>query len=222
MVTPFELAWACRLYGPMAGFDSTLAEFRKQASPAFDAHRPAHRDALFRWLNSWGCRQFAKAHHAGIASDSLVRWATTWLHRLPEPGVPLTDLEEAGLRVATAAYADLQASVASERAAKSGTVPVTYGPTGAAKTLFALRPDVFPPWDDPIRRHFRYDGSEPSFNAHLTRVATTLTELATEAKVGVASLPALVGRPDSSPPKLIDEYDWVVLTRGLTPPTLED
>ena len=152
----------------------------------FDVRLPAHREALFRWLNSWGCRQFAKAHHAGIASESLVRWADTWLHQLPEHGIRLTALEDLDLDVAAAAYAELQASVASERSTKSGTVRVTYGPTGAAKALFALRPDVFPPWDDPIRRHFGYDGYGRVLPARISPTSPRLDGLAGEAKVDVA------------------------------------
>jgi hypothetical protein len=38
-------------------------EFRSVASPALDLGNVAHRKALLKRLNSWGCRQFAKDHH---------------------------------------------------------------------------------------------------------------------------------------------------------------
>jgi hypothetical protein len=63
---------------------------------------------------------------------------------------------------------------------------------------------------------FGNDGA--SFQRYLTEVASTLRALADEAAVPVAALPELVGRSNSTPPKLIDEYDWVVSTRGCLPP----
>jgi hypothetical protein len=61
-----------------------------------------------------------------------------------------------------------------------------------------------------------------SFQRYLTEVASTLRALAAEAGVPVADLPKLVERPNSSPPKLVDEYNWVVRTRRCPPPTLEE
>jgi hypothetical protein len=34
--------------------------------------------------------------------------------------------------------------------------------------------------------------------------------------------PEQTGRPGSTPPKLIDEYYWVTITRAFTPPTRQD
>jgi hypothetical protein len=67
---------------------------------------------------------------------------------------------------------------------------------------------------------FGTDGA--SFQRYLTAVASTLRALAAEARVPVAALPRLVERPDSSPPKLVDEYNWVVRTRRCPPPTPEE
>jgi hypothetical protein len=99
----------------------------------------------------------------------------------------------------------------------SRSLVVTYGPTGSAKTLFALRPMLVPPWDDPIREALGFIGDLGSFRVYLTGVAEQLRSVASEAGVPVSALPALVGRPDSSPPNLIDEYNWVTITRKLHP-----
>jgi hypothetical protein len=56
----------------------------------------------------------------------------------------------------------------------------------------------------------------------LTNVATQLYGLASEAKAPVSDLPALVERRDSSPPKLIDEYNFVTITLGLRPPRVDE
>jgi len=219
----FELAYGCRLYGCLTGFDDTLNQLRHRTAPALDPRRAEHRAALFEWLNSWGCRQFAKEHHATTASDSLVRWADAWLERLPAPAAHLTELSVPELEQALHAYDALRVSVASQRhLGADASADVTYGPTGAAKTLFALRPNVFPPWDDPIRVHGGYGAGAAGLLAYLLDVARSLRELSAEAGVPVSDLPGLVGRPGSSPPKLIDEYHWVVVTRGCPPPTPDE
>lgn len=213
----FELAYACRVYGHMTDYDNALVQFCKVAQPQLDPSRPEQQVALFRWLNEWGCRQFAKQHHATVAAVSLVRWADRWLGSLPGPDARLEELGPAELKRAADAYGALQSQIASHRGASS--TPVRFGATGAAKTLFALRPNVFAPWDDPIRVRLHLDGGRSSFATYLAVVADHLRALSAEAGVPVADLPALVRRPGSTPPKLIDEYNWVVITRNSRPPS---
>jgi hypothetical protein len=178
--------------------------------------------ALFQWLNSWQCRQFARRDHATVASPSLVAWADRWFHRLPGSDEHLTNLAANDIRTLAAAYADLKVSPASRQALPSGrSVVKGYGPTGAIKTLFALRPLAVPPWDDAIRQRLGYDGSGESLERYLLDVARQLRGLAAEAGVDVGRLPAIVGRPSSPPPKLIDEYNFVAYTKGVPiPPRL--
>ncbi|MGH9207856.1 MAG: hypothetical protein ACRD1G_15085, partial [Acidimicrobiales bacterium] len=52
---------------------------------------------------------------------------------------------------------------------------------------------------------------------YMQRVLTDLEGVAAQARVEVSELPALIGRTDSTPPKLIDEYYCVTITRGFTP-----
>jgi hypothetical protein len=219
----YELAYCCRLYGQLTGYDRHLSQLHQRVGSGLDPSNPAHRTALFQWLNGWGCRQFARQHHATTASDSLVRWADAWLGRLPAWPVQLTDLSVPELELCAGAYDALRVLPASRRTLNSGKVSVvTYGPTGTAKTLFALRPNVFPPWDTPIRRLFGWNGDGDSFRRYLAEVAGTLREVADEAGVPVAVLPELVERPNSSPPKLVDEYNWVVKTKRMPPPAPEE
>lgn len=214
-----DLKWACSMYGQLTGYDTSLATLRGRTGDVLDPYNAQHRSALFTWLNSWGCRQFALEHHATTASDSLVEWADQFLSLLPARGVPLTDLTVDQMRECARAYDVLRSQAASYRILPGGkTSRVTYGATGAAKTLFALRPDAIPPWDDPIRAAIKASGDLGSFRVYLTSVSTQLRSLADEAGRPVSALPALVRRPDSTPPKLIDEYNWIVITKGLHPP----
>ena len=208
------------MYEQLTGYDSSLATLRERTGDVLDPSNAQHRAALFTWLNSWGCRQFALEHHTTTASESLLRWAEQWLSHLPAPGVSLTDLTIEQMRECARAYDDLRGQAASFRILPGGKDSrVTYGATGAAKALFALRPNAIPPWDDPIRAALKASGDLGSFRVYLTNVSNQLRSLATEAGRPVADLPALVGRPDSTPPKLIDEYNWIVITRKLHPPT---
>lgn len=79
---------------------------------------------------------------------------------------------------------------------------------GAAKTLFALRPSLCAPWDDYTLSQLGFDRSAASYSSYLRHVLSQLQAAAAQAGVSIAELPALVGRPDSTPPKLIDEYYW--------------
>ncbi len=215
-MTVQELQDACRLYGLMTGFDSTLARFRASVAPGFDPFVPEHRLHLLKWLNAWACRQFSIKDRP-LASASLEAWAGEWLERLPAPDRHLTDLTASEVRTCFEAYESLGAMPASRRALPTGKVStVTYGPTGAAKTLFALRPLGVPPWDEPIRLELQRQGVH-SFRAYLARVAEQLRSLSAEAAAPVQDLPAFIGRPESSPPKLIDEYNWIIITRRINP-----
>lgn len=209
-----ELSACGRSYA-MTRYDASLSTLRL-LGPEIDPSNEAQRLAMITWLNAWGCRQFAKAHHA-TASDSLARWSSSWLERLPGPAVELTDLAPSEIALCAASYADLRDRRASIKQRSTGQVSVGFGPTGAAKTLFAIRPRIFAPWDIPIRKARRWSGDAVSFQAYLTDMADQLRMLSAEAGVPVSALPALVGRPDSSPPKLIDEYNWMTLTQGWTP-----
>jgi hypothetical protein len=219
----YELVYCCRLYGPFSGQDRRLNELRERVGASLDPWHPEHRTALFQWLNRWGCRQFARQHHSTTASESLVTWAESWLGKLPGPPTHLTDLSPSDLDLCADAYDALRISLASHRTLEDGRVtPVTYGPAGAAKTLFALRPNVFPPWDEEIRDRLHFSKDRTGFRRYLTDVVNTLRELSSEADLPIAALPQLVGRPNSSPPKLVDEYNWVFWTKRCRPPAPEE
>jgi hypothetical protein len=111
----YELAYCCRLYGQLTGYDRHLSQLHQRVGSGLDPSNPAHRTALFQWLNGWGCRQFARQHHATTASDSLVRWADAWLGRLPAWPVQLTDLSVPELELCAGAYDALRVLPASRR-----------------------------------------------------------------------------------------------------------
>ena len=220
----YELAYACPLYAAFTDFDKSINRFRDETRPALDLGKPAHRKALLVWLNSWGIMQLSRRHHP-MASKVLLGWGRRYLDRLPHDGLGLAELPDAALIAAAEAYGDLKRRYASVRLTKSGPIDVTFGPTAAAKVLHALRPKAFPPWDDPIRKHFGYDGSHDSYRQFLSSVQKNVRRLEEEAAqlgINATEIPALVRRENSSLAKLIDEYYWVTITKKCRPPTEEE
>ena len=91
-----------------------------------------------------------------------------------------------------------------------------FGHTAAAKTLFVLRPQACLPWDEPIRLAFGWtEGAESAYADFVCSAASTVSKLASRLGVEVERLPARLARPHSTPGKIIDEYLWVKITRGL-------
>jgi len=220
-----ELASACYLYSARFGFDSALSDFRRATRPRLDITKPGHRKALLVWLNKWGCRHIAIEHH-GTASRSVAKWALDYAPTLPGPRARLwNEPSDQALDAAAEAYDGLRSARAGLGSRGSKAWPVRFGPTAAAKALYALRPDFFPPWDDAIRKRFDYDGSAESFRAFLVQVRTDIRALQKEAAtfgIGANEIQAALGRPESSLPKLIDEFYWVTLSGEYKLPTTDE
>jgi hypothetical protein len=218
----YELAVGCSIYKALSGDDSRVTRLWRKTGGQVDPYNSAHQKFLFEWLNQWGCRQFSRVHHDLIAAPSLKAWASNFLASLPSNDVLLEAVSMSQMEVIGAAYDDLRRREAGTRTLKDGSTSyVTYGPVGAAKTLFALRPNVCPPWDSYTLRALGLDHSGASYSKYLKRVISDLRAVSSRAGVQINELPSLIGRPNSTPPKLIDEYYWVTVTRGFKPPSRE-
>lgn len=198
-----------------------MARLRLATEGQVDPYNSSHQKVLFKWLNEWGCRQFNKADHA-LAARSLEAWASKWLATLPAGDAMLETIGQPEISVVGAAYDDLRGRQAGMRTLIDGSASyVSYGPVGAAKTLFALRPCICPPWDRYTLSELKLDHSGASYCRYLQVALSNLQAVSAQAGVQIAGLPALVGRAESTPPKLIDEYYWATITRGFTPPSQE-
>jgi hypothetical protein len=199
-------------FGPDEDVASLI--LRETTGNGLDLGDAAHRRALLRWLRSWGCRHLRRADEAR-SSGALLRWWRRYADALPPPRRALTALTRGDLERIEPAYAALASLHAASRASALGDVRVTFGDTASAKALFALRPRAFPPWDEPIRRSFgsaRADGA--LYRRYLEANADAFR--GASARLGIApdELPSRLGRPASTPAKLIDEYLWLRATRG--------
>jgi hypothetical protein len=222
----FQLAYCCRLYGEITRYDASIDEMRSATRDGgLDLHDAVHTEALLRWLNNWGCRQFAVEYH-GSASEMLGFWSDRWLSALPASDASLSVLDLSALEAVGNAYVDLASQQASTRRLGGDRMSVvTVGPTGAAKILHALRPEALPPWDSPIRAARRYRATRGGYLTFLQDVQGEVRRLEAEAAaVGITgpNIPSALGRPASSLPKMIDEYYWVTITRGHVPASTQD
>jgi len=218
----YELAYCCHLFGEIAGYDRASADLRAATGGAVDPADDRHAAALFDWLRRWGCRQFAVADEA-LSRESLRAWWLGYGDALPPPGRTVDELSDRELDAIADAYDDLRLRQASWQRRASGRVAATFGATGAAKALHALRPEACAPWDAAIRRGLGFGDGGDGYRRHLVRVRLELAEAVADLGPGAtaAELPALLGRPDSSPAKLVDEHDWIRFAHGSGPPAPE-
>jgi hypothetical protein len=220
-----DLAFACYVYSRMSNYDKSYTYFLNCTNNRIDIRINGHRIALIKWLNSWGCRQFALNYH-NLASEEISDWYEEFGNLLFPRNMTLLELSDNDIVLVSKAYAKLVGRTASKRKTKNaGEVDVMIGPTGAAKILFALRPNALAPWDESIRDKLNLDGSPSSYTNYLRIVKDNLEELSETCKrngYDLSELPNLVGRPGSSLAKLVDEYFWVTISRNCPPPAHDD
>ena len=212
-----DLAFSSYVYCGLTKFDRTYRKLVEAVGGKLLLSDPVHSAALLKWLNEWGCRQFSVNQHADT-SKLLLAWGTDFSSHLPSPGERLDALDDEALGRTADAYEALRSLTASIR---EDDVRMTVGPTGAGKILFALCPRQLPPWDDPIRTAMEWKGDRDSYLQYLRVVQSTIRRLhlqLSSAGLNEQSFFKLIGRPDVTMPKLIDEYMWMTVTRGFEPP----
>jgi len=218
-----DLAFACFVYGRLSENDTSYQRFLAATTYSPDLRVDAHRKYLLTWLNEWGCRQFAKNYH-NLASKNILSWYNQFSDRLPSEETNLWQLDEDQLIKIGAAFESLSDRTASYRTRGAKRYRVSVGSTGAAKILFAIRPKALVPWDEFIRHSLNFDKPRQSYPDFLRMAKQELTTLETSCRMcgfQLADLPVQVSRPNSTVPKLIDEYYWVTLSEGLAPPDPE-
>jgi hypothetical protein len=159
-----------------------------------------------------------------MGTAALVGWFEQLGNRLPSHIARLVSMSEYSLDPMAEVFDSLSSPVVAKRRTYPENQLVSLGPTAAAKTLFALRPHVFVPWDVAMRREFGHDGSGVSYVAYLKEVQTKLRDIENQCKpfnIALDALPARLGRERSTAAQLIDEYHWITVTRGVKPPEPE-
>jgi hypothetical protein len=176
-----------------------------------------HRDALFTWLNSWGCR-IAATSEARVKS-CLGEWYGRNGDCLLDANADLAEVPDRDLRD----IADLYDSLVGDMKRAASARSPRFGPTAVSKTLFALRPRLLPAWDNAIREAL-VDG-EDSGEAYVRYVSLLRDDLRgitrRGAELGLIRLPAMLcPSRHATMAQLMGEYYWVTVTRGVKLPPL--
>jgi hypothetical protein len=205
-----QLAFAGYIFRKMAD-DESLAALRAKIGAMPDLGRIETALAILQLLNKWKCR--LREVDFDTTARELANWQDACGKFLPPNSISLLEMKETDLERAALAYADLFNRKADRRR--------RFQATATAKTLFFLRPNAFPPWDEAIRDGLNYDGGSESYLRFLKESQIQLLELKKSceaAGVDVAQVPGIIYRPASTLAKLVDEYNWVTITRGIRPP----
>jgi len=220
LVSLGQLAYACRLYEAMTDFCSSLARFQSSVDGSPDLSRQDHRRALLKWLNSWGCRNLALSCHEQV-SEALAVWNSSARDQLPDSRARLTNMTDERLVEFEELFNSLAHLPAREGRRNGRTFTISFGPTATSKTLFALRPEVFVPWDELIRRETVPDESGASYVMFLKLVRRDLQALSrqgAEHEITLEDLPRVFGRSAATPAQLVGEFYWISITRKVEPP----
>jgi hypothetical protein len=214
-MSPADIARNLADFGPV-GPDGATRRLQAATGGQVDLNDATHRLAAITWLRAWGCRHLRRAD-TPRTDEALRTWWTTWNGYLPGGQATLTSLVEADLVSAGQAYDALRAAPAARRSVKGTDVDVAFGDTATAKLLFAIRPQVFPPWDEAIRLAFGKPGGSAAYVRLLRLSATALDGLAGRLAVPVSELPEILGRPESTPPKIVDEFLLIRIAQSRRP-----
>jgi hypothetical protein len=210
-----EIAGILHDYAAVADYDKSLGDLLTVTEGPVDLMKEDHRDALLKWLRAWRCRHLRSADNARTGS-ALEQWWEAWGTTLPQPGALITSLSDDQLLSVEKAFDALATMSAAGRMSRGGEIDVRFGDVAASKALFAVRPEAFLPWDNPIRLAFGWrTGTGATYVMFLRSVAATLDSLASRLGAEVSELPRLLGRPESSAAKVVDEYLWTRITRRL-------
>jgi len=169
-----------------------------------------HRLATIRWLSAWGIRAIPRNYHETPSdmSDQMKSWyESNALFEQVDRDRNLHELTDNDFVSVRTAYNNL--------------LNVRYvGPTAAAKILFAVRPKALMMWDEPIKKALRHSGKAESYVNFLKQIQSmvrNVEELCKKYGFELMDLPNKLGRPNLTIPKLIDEYLWLTITKGLKP-----
>lgn len=219
----YKLAFTCYIYNSFTDFNNSYKAFQKDIDYRLELYQLEHRKSLIGWLNKWGCRQFACNYH-GTACDEILAWYQEGHIEMIPQNKKLWKLKGKELEQIAGIYDALAGKIASYKVRDDKLIPITVGPTGASKILFALRPEIAPPWDETIRIGLGHDGSGASYVDFLRRVINEIEDLTVSCKknnIELLQVPQLIGRTDSTIAQLIGEYFWVTETRKCYPPASE-
>ena len=211
-----HLRIACYLYNQLTDYDYSYLELIGQY-PNLDMNKTEHIKALIKWLRSWGCRQFKKDNE-DVSIKSITDWHQSIKSKMPNRHDCLIDYNlDTNKKLIIESFNNLSDQKAATRQLRDREINVRIGPVGTAKAFFALRPNLFPPWDKPIYENFQLESNGYGYFKYLLLAQNELREIKNSLKDTELKWNELFGYLDkkhTSYPKLIDEYYWITITQG--------
>jgi hypothetical protein len=196
--TPFGIMYAHRLFTEVGGND--YQKFCDRIGTRPNLENDDHSEALLNWLNKWGCR---------IDNSLFVSLKLQMAKLVYDQALKLPDLT-----ILTDQDFEMLERVYGEICAIKG-----LGSTAASKILFAMYPTAAIPWDAPIRKSFGLDETHASYRAMLSRSQQEARKLRDE---GLCLQRADWVKGLRTWPLLLDNYNWVTITRKHKIPTSEE
>lgn len=218
-----ELAFTSFCYGLITKNDEAYIQLLQTTNGVIELNNLGHRHALLKWLNHWGCRQFAREYH-DLAQRELLVWYNQYSNILFPYEKNIWELNDEDNLVIRQLFESLFNRTASIQRRGNHEIIKRFGAIGAAKILFAIRPKCFLPWDNSILDAFDYDKSPDSYIHYIEEVKSnlqTIKIICEQNEFTLKDLPQKLGRPNSSIPKLIDEYFWMTITQNWRVPDNE-
>jgi hypothetical protein len=214
---------ACYLYNQFTDYDSSYLELQNKY-PILDLKKTEQVKALIKWLRSWGCRQF-KTNNEDISINSIVDWYELNKSNIPSPDAHLIDYDlVTNKNKIINLFNKLSERKAATKERGNNNIDVRIGPVGTAKILFALRPNIFSPWDTPIYKKLQLEGNGAGYISYISKVKRELNEIRETLKNTTITWDGLfkyLNKRHRCYPKLIDEYYWITITRGCDPSEIE-
>jgi hypothetical protein len=194
----------------MSVADTSYAALLAATTPRLDPGIAAHRLALHRWLNAWGCRiRYARPQEPDRFDAAIASWWDRRSQALAMVGEPLARLTDAHIRFLADAFDDLSTSPVAVDARGHDR---TMGPTAAAKCLYALRPRSVMPWDLRIAQRLHGGRDRDAFTRHLELGRRWAKQILQTSGLDEEDLAAELHRPGSSLAKVLDEYCYIRYT----------
>ncbi len=214
-----ELAFACYVFDKAYYGNKAYIDFLSSTNSHPNLCEDEHCQALFKFLNRWYCRlpKDEGKEYCDITCQNIKSWYKQYQNKLPEEEINLLELREQ-LDNVNCAYEDLKNRSAGIR---------KIAETAASKILFAIKPKSLIPWDNKIHKTLSPNGSYSDFLKKMQSLVCeikmlcknqhfTLTELAE--KLGESGKIQINGQTiPKTIPKLIDEYNWITITKGCKP-----
>lgn len=215
------------IYYIITGYDKAYIELRKIPAP-LDLNKDDHCKHILDFLRKWQCRQFAAdKENEKITLKSIESWVEQYQNLL----AILNDKDIFAIKNDfIESFQECFINLAESKACvkKNGTA-TNFGCVGAAKFLFAFRPEIFFPWDNEIIRYYENCDREFNYCTFMIKMKENLNNLKNECEDKEIKLESLKKEIEKSRrilnkteldfnltyPKLIDEYNWVTITKKL-------